>query len=125
MNDCPVRAVIQVLFSEQTKLDQQMNLSGSFSETRSPYLGFEAPTRCLSKREMSEQQVEEKKKGFFRWKKFGNVMPSMKSNNVGVVDKIEGSNEGEGEGDAAGSEMETPVDLKTRLVRGKNKINSG
>ncbi|KAB5563954.1 hypothetical protein DKX38_004008 [Salix brachista] len=146
----PVRAVIQVLFSEQTKLDQQMNLSGSFSETRSPYLGFEAPTRCLSKREMSEQQVEvrklreevrglqshchamqmqmerlqEKNKGFFRWKKFGNVMPSMKSNNVSVVDKIEGSNEGEGERDA-GSEMETPVDLKTRLVRGKNKIISG
>ena len=142
----PVRAVIQVLFSEQTKLNRQMDWSGSFSGTRSPYIGLEAPAtaRCLSKREMSVQQTEvrklredvhrlqsqcfamqaqmerswEKKKGFFRWKKLGSVMPSMKSNNFSVVGKIEESNEGEGE---VGCGMQTPVDLKTRLVRGKNK----
>ncbi|KAL3598467.1 hypothetical protein D5086_006385 [Populus alba] len=140
----PVRAVIQVLFSEQTKLNRQMDWSGSFSGTRSPYIGLEAPARCLSKREMSVQQTEvrklredvhrlqsqcyamqaqmerswEKKKGFFRWKKLGSVMPSMKSNNFSVVGKIEESNEGEGE---VGCGIQTPVDLKTRLVRGKNK----
>jgi hypothetical protein len=140
----PVRAVIQVLFSEHTKLNRQMDWSGSFSGTRSPYIGLEAPARCLSKREMSVQQTEvrklredvhrlqsqcyamqaqmerswEKKKGFFRWKKLGNVMPSMKSNNFSVVEKIEESNEGEGEG---GCGIQTPVDLKTKLVRGKNK----
>ncbi|XP_061980009.1 root phototropism protein 3-like [Populus nigra] len=140
----PVRAVIQVLFSEHTKLNRQMDWSGSFSGTRSPYTGLEAPARCLSKREMSVQQTEvrklredvhrlqsqcyamqaqmerswEKKKGFFRWKKLGNVMPSMKSKNFSVVEKIEESNEGEGE---VGCGIQTPVDLKTKLVRGKNK----
>ncbi|KAG6780505.1 hypothetical protein POTOM_013367 [Populus tomentosa] len=140
----PVRAVIQVIFSEQTKLNRQMDWSGSFSGTRSPYIGLEAPARCLSKREMSVQQTEvrklredvhrlqsqcyalqaqmerswEKKKGFFRWKKLGSVMPSMKSNNFSGVGKIEESNEGEG---GVGCGIQTPVDLKTRLVRGKNK----
>ncbi|KAG5244216.1 phototropic-responsive NPH3 family protein [Salix suchowensis] len=141
----PVRAVVQVLFFEQTKHNRQMEWSGSFSGTRSPYIGFEASTRCLSKREMCGQQTEvrklredvhrlqsqcnamqmqmerlsEKKKGFFRWK-FENVMPSsrMKSNNLSFVDKIEKSNEGEGE---VGCGIQTPVDLKTKLVRGKKK----
>uniref|UniRef100_A0A6N2L072 NPH3 domain-containing protein n=1 Tax=Salix viminalis TaxID=40686 RepID=A0A6N2L072_SALVM len=140
-----VRAVVQVLFFEQTKHNRQMDWSGSFSGTRSPYLGFEASTRCLSKREMCGQQTEvrklredvhrlqsqcyamqmqmerlsEKKKGFFRWK-FENVMPSsrLKSNNLSVVDKIEKSNEGEVE---VGCGIQTPVDLKTKLVRGKKK----
>ncbi|XP_004506887.1 root phototropism protein 3-like isoform X2 [Cicer arietinum] len=66
----PVRAVIQVLLSEQTKLNRhnnhQMDWSGSImSITRSPTNGFgleAVPTaRCLSKREMNIQQMEIKK----------------------------------------------------------------
>ncbi|CAK7356610.1 unnamed protein product [Dovyalis caffra] len=132
----PVRAVIQVLFSEQTKLNRQMDWSGSLSGTRSPNLGFEAPARCLSKREMNVQQMEirklredvlrlqsqchgmqmqmermtVKKKGFFRWKKFG-IIPSMKSNNV---EKIEESTNAGDQGEE-GCGMQTPVDLKTKL----------
>ena len=47
-------------------------------------------------------------------------MPSsiLKSNNLSVVDKIDKSNEGEGE---VGCGIQTPVDLKTKLVRGKKK----
>ncbi|XP_058728940.1 root phototropism protein 3-like [Vicia villosa] len=67
----PVRAVIQVLLSEQTKLNRHNNShnidwSGSImSITRSPTNGFgleAVPTaRCLSKREMNAQHVEIKK----------------------------------------------------------------
>ncbi|KAF9689921.1 hypothetical protein SADUNF_Sadunf01G0142500 [Salix dunnii] len=144
----PVRAAIQALFSEQTKLNRQMDWSGSFSGTRSPNLGFDqAPTRLLSKRETSVQQMEirklredvlrlqshcyamqmqmermmEKKKGFFRWKKKLGMMPSLKSStNVSVPEKIEESIAREG---GAGSGTQTPVDLKTKLVRGKNLQN--
>ncbi|KAL3610554.1 hypothetical protein D5086_001574 [Populus alba] len=143
----PVRAVIQVLYSEQTKLNRQIDWSGSFSGARSPSLGFEAPARLLSKRETSDQQMEirklredvlrlesqcyvmqmqmermlEKKKGFFRWKKLG-IMPNSlrSSNNVSIVEKIEGKNAGEGD---VGSGIQTPVDLKTKLVRGKGKTS--
>lgn len=57
----PVRAVIQVLFSEQTKLSRQIDWSGSFSSTRSPNpaaSGLEQQARCMSKREMAAQQIE-------------------------------------------------------------------
>ncbi|CAL5210637.1 unnamed protein product [Lathyrus oleraceus] len=67
----PVRAVIQVLLSEQTKFNRHSNShnidwSGSImSITRSPTNGFgleAVPTaRCLSKREMNAQHVEIKK----------------------------------------------------------------
>ncbi|CAK8574685.1 unnamed protein product [Lathyrus sativus] len=67
----PVRAVIQVLLSEQTKLNRHNNShnidwSGSImSITRSPTNGFgleAVPTaRCLSKREMNAQHIEIKK----------------------------------------------------------------
>ncbi|KAM6602204.1 hypothetical protein CsatA_021813 [Cannabis sativa] len=119
----PVRAVIQVLFSEQSKNTSRNNVSdwsGSFSGARSPNPGLEQPTRCLSKREMSVQQMEirrlkddvlrlqsmcnsmqiqieklsEKKNksssngGFFRWKKFGFVPLSIKSNSTGVSNSV-------------------------------------
>ncbi|KAL5756307.1 hypothetical protein ACOSQ2_021053 [Xanthoceras sorbifolium] len=137
----PVRAVIQVLFSEQTKLNRQLDWSsGSFSGTRSPNIaGLEPPVRCLSKREMNAQQMEikklredimrlqsqcnamqaqmeriaEKKKGFFKWKKLG-LMPSFKSN-LSVVEKVE---EGEREGEV-GFGRQIPMDIKTKLVRGR------
>ncbi|KAL9463290.1 hypothetical protein AB3S75_001153 [Citrus x aurantiifolia] len=139
----PVRAVIQVLFSEQAKLNKQLDWSGSFSGIRSPNIGFDpSAARCLSKREVGAQQMEirklreevlrlqsqcnamqvqieklvEKKKGtFFRWKKLG-IIPSIKSGAISVVDRIE---EGDREGEAAFG-RQTPIDLKTKLVRGKN-----
>lgn len=120
----PVRAVIQVLFSEQSKLSRNMNdWSGSFSATRSPSLGMEPPGRCLSKREMSMQQMEirrlkedvlrlqsqcnnmqvqmdrmmleKKQRGtFFKWRRFG-LVPSFKTSTaVSVVgNKIEESHD--------------------------------
>ncbi|EXB80176.1 Coleoptile phototropism protein 1 [Morus notabilis] len=123
----PVRAVIQVLFSEQSKLSRNINdWSGSFSGTRSPNLGLEP--RCMSKREMSVQQMEirrlkedvlrlqsqcnnmqvqmermqEKKQGggyFFKWRRFG-LLPSFKSGTaVSVVgNKIDESHD-EGDND--------------------------
>ncbi|KAJ8755721.1 hypothetical protein K2173_024265 [Erythroxylum novogranatense] len=129
----PVRAVIQVLFSEQSKLNRHNDWSGSF--TRSPNSGLEA--RCHSKREMNAQQTEirklredvlrlqsqchamqvqmermvEKKKGFFKWKKLG-IVHSLKS----VGEKIE--EEGDGHGDI-GYGRQTPTDMKTKLVKGK------
>ncbi|XP_021298655.1 root phototropism protein 3-like [Herrania umbratica] len=139
----PVRAVIQVLFSEQTKLSRHIDWSGSFSGTRSPNPGLDAPARCLSKREMNAQQMEikklkedllrvqsqciamqmqmekmlDKKKGFFRWRKLG-LKPSFKSS-VSAFEKIEEQEaEGEGEGEAAFG-LQTPMDMKAKLVRGK------
>ncbi|XVF86534.1 hypothetical protein PTKIN_Ptkin18bG0048900 [Pterospermum kingtungense] len=132
----PVRAVIQVLFSEQTKLNRHIDWSGSFSGTRSPNPGMEPPARCLSKREMNAQQMEikklkeellrvqsqciamqtqmekllDKKKGFFRWRKIG-IMPSFKST-VSVIEKIE-------EGEVSFSRQMTPMDMKAKLVRGR------
>ncbi|XP_028064175.1 root phototropism protein 3-like isoform X1 [Camellia sinensis] len=134
----PVRAVIQVLFSEQTKLNRQVDWSGSFTTgTRSPNLGLEQPARCQSKREMTAQQMEikrlkedvlrlqsqcmtmqgqidrllEKKKGFFRWKKLG--VPALK-NVSGLGERIE---EGEGEGEG-GIGRQTPMDLKAKFGQG-------
>ncbi|KAF7843296.1 root phototropism protein 3-like [Senna tora] len=58
----PVRAVIQVLFSEQTKLNRHIDWStGSFSGSRSPNCGLDLPARSLSKREMYAQQMEIRK----------------------------------------------------------------
>ncbi|KAI4325274.1 hypothetical protein MLD38_030688 [Melastoma candidum] len=58
----PVRAVIQVLISEQSKLNNRnLDWSGSFNGTnRSPTSGCldAPPARCLSKREMNFQQAE-------------------------------------------------------------------
>lgn len=135
----PVRSVIQVLFSEQNKLNRHIDWSGSFSGTRSPKP--DPPTRCLSKRELNVQnseirrlredvlrlqsqliamqaqmeKVSDKKRGFLRWKKLG-IMPSFRSS-VGVFEKIE---EGDGEVEAV-SGRQTPMDMKTRLVRGNGK----
>ncbi|KAK7325206.1 hypothetical protein VNO77_29364 [Canavalia gladiata] len=137
----PVRAVVQVLFSEQTKLNRHMDWSDSFSGWRSPNSGVDPPTRCLSKREMNAQQLEirklredvhrlqnqcnvmqvqmermvAKKKGLFKWKKFG--MPSF-SKRVGEVEKIEEEEE-EAETEV-GFGRQTPMDMKTSLVKSRN-----
>ncbi|KAK7294123.1 hypothetical protein RJT34_17006 [Clitoria ternatea] len=126
----PVRAVIQVLLSEQSKLNRQVDWSGSLMSPG----GFDLSTRCHSKREINAQQMEirrlkedvyrlqsqcnvmqaqmekmvEKKKGFFKWKKFG-------FGKGDVVEKIEQAVEGDG--------RYTPVDMKTRLVNVKGSRN--
>lgn len=138
----PIRAVIQVLFSEHNKLSHHIDWSGSFSGTRSPGAALDPPARCLSKREVTAQQAEirrlrgdvnrlqglcdamqaqiermrlEKKKGFFRWKKLG-LLPSLRSSG-GAAMKVEEVGGGELE---LGFGRMTPLDLKTRLVNGKS-----
>ncbi|CAB4272715.1 unnamed protein product [Prunus armeniaca] len=134
----PVRAVIQVLFSEQNKLHRQIDWSGSFStSTRSPNPFLDAPARCFSKREMNAMQMEirklkeevlrlqsqcssmqvqaerkeKKKAGIFKWTRNLGIMPSFRT--TGVV-KI---NEG-GDGDVEYGKQ-TPMDMKTRLARAR------
>lgn len=122
----PVRAVIQVLLSEQTKLSKQIDWSGSLSGARSP---LDMTTRCLSKREVNTQQMEikrlkedvlrlqsqcmnmemqieklsEKKKSFFKWKKLG--IPVLKANKIGQV---------QAEGGEASVGLKTPIDTKAQ-----------
>ncbi|KAF5741708.1 Phototropic-responsive NPH3 family protein [Tripterygium wilfordii] len=133
----PVRVVIEVLLGEQTKLNRQLDWSGSFTSTRSPNLGLDLSVRCQSKREMNAQQTEikklkeevhrlqsqcyalqvqmdrlvEKKKGFFRWKKLG-IMPSFKS--IGAAERSE---EAEASGEL-GFGRQTP-NMKTKLVKAR------
>ncbi|KAJ1433876.1 NPH3 domain [Sesbania bispinosa] len=96
----PVRAVIQVLFSEQTKLNRYMDWSGSFSGLRSPNGGFDPPTR-----------MAEKKKGFFKWRKLG---MTVFNKSVGEVENME---EAERE---VGFGRQTPMEIKTSsLVKGR------
>ncbi|CAI9114051.1 OLC1v1014670C1 [Oldenlandia corymbosa var. corymbosa] len=142
----PVRAVIQVLFSEQAKINKQIDWSGSFSGMRSPSTGIaggglEPPARCLSKREMNAQQLEIKKlkEDVLRLqsqcmnmqgqierlleKKRGIFswkkigLPSFKNNNTNkFVD-------GEGEVEFSGFVRRTPaVDMKNRVVKGKTPL---
>ncbi|ONM31243.1 Phototropic-responsive NPH3 family protein [Zea mays] len=58
----PVRAVVQVLFSEHDKLNRLAELSASFSGQRSPSPSpnstLELPSRCPSKREVLVQHQE-------------------------------------------------------------------
>ncbi|KAI4329296.1 hypothetical protein L6164_021579 [Bauhinia variegata] len=136
----PVRAVIQVLFSEQTKLTRHIDWSGSFIGHCSPINGgLDPPARCLSKREINSQQMEirklkedvyrlqsqcnamqaqmermlEKRKGFFKWRKFG--VPAF-GKTVSTVDNIEDGVGVEGEIEIGRS---TPMDMKARLVKGR------
>uniref|UniRef100_A0A803LN78 NPH3 domain-containing protein n=1 Tax=Chenopodium quinoa TaxID=63459 RepID=A0A803LN78_CHEQI len=109
----PVRAVVQVLFTEQNKISRQLDWSGPMSMARSPNSNrHDAPGRCQSKREVSVQHMEikrlkedvvrlqnqittlqnqlekvvEKKKGFFRWKKFILISGSTSVTDVGKRD---------------------------------------
>lgn len=67
-------------------------------------------SQCSSMQLQIERLVE-KKKGFFKWKKFG--MPSLTKGGVNVVQKIEEVEEEVEFG------RETPMDIKTKLVKGK------
>lgn len=142
----PVRAVIQVLLSDQqTKLSRSninMDWSGSVSGTFSPKGGvLEPPVRCLSKREMAAQQMEVRrlKDEVTRLQSHCNsmqmqierlveknkkgffkwrrlAMPSLKVIN-GSTDVVEKIEEGDEA--ELGSGRQTPGDLKTKLVRGR------
>ncbi|KAF7814331.1 root phototropism protein 3-like [Senna tora] len=128
----PVRAVIQVLFSEQTKL-----------LTRHMDRGLEQPARCVSKREMMNGQQMEMKKlredvvrlegqcnalqvqmermmvekktkkmgGMFKWRRKLGMSKSV----MGVEKKEEGDDGDDG----VEEERETPMDMKARLVKGR------
>ncbi|KAL2927181.1 Root phototropism protein 3 [Bienertia sinuspersici] len=104
----PVRAVVQVLLSEQNKITRQLDWSGPLYMSRSPHSNG-LDSRCHSKREVSAHQAEikrlkedvvrlqsqisalqnqmeklvEKKKGFFRWKKFTFISSSTSVNDGG------------------------------------------
>ncbi|CAA2984031.1 Hypothetical predicted protein [Olea europaea subsp. europaea] len=131
----PVRTVVQVLFSEQNKLNKQiLDFSGPFSGMLSPNIALDASARCLSKREINVQQMEikrlkedvlrlqshcmalegkidklmEKKKGFLVWRKFG--IPTLRGNRNEDVER-------EAE---VGIGLKTPLQMKTRLVNTKN-----
>ncbi|KAH6758769.1 Phototropic-responsive NPH3 family protein [Perilla frutescens var. frutescens] len=129
----PVRAVIQVLLSEQDKLSRHIDWSGSLS---GPGIGLEATARCLSKRGMTMQHMEikrlkedvvllqsqcmnmerqlekmlEKKRGYFSWKKLG-IGGAFKADKIGRV---------EGDGGDGGARMNTPMQMKARLVGGRS-----
>ncbi|KAK4410583.1 Root phototropism protein 3 [Sesamum angolense] len=132
----PVRAVIQVLLSEQTKLIKHVDWSGSLSGARSPAgVGLEVPGRCFSKRETStvqqmeikrlkedvlrlqsqcmamerqiEKLVERKRSG---GSYFSWKKLGFKANRVGEVG---GENE-------VGLGLKSPLEIKTRLLRGRN-----
>ncbi|KAL0717254.1 hypothetical protein Bca4012_066576 [Brassica carinata] len=135
----PVRSIIRVLFTEQTKLSRHIDWSPSRTHHSEPGSG----PQCLSKREMNVQQAEikrlrddvlrlqsecgamhmqmerlmEKKsgggsKGFFRWKRLG-LGPSVRGS-VGVEKMMNGEEE-------VGEEFEprTPGNMKTSLVKGR------
>lgn len=139
----PIRAVIQVLFSEHTKLSRHLDWSGSFTGRSNPNAATLDPSaRCLSKREASAQQEQigrltedvnrlqgqcslmqaqiermqmEKKRGFFRWKKLG-LMPFRNSKAI----TIEKAEEWGGVEAEVGFGRLTPADMKTRLVKGRS-----
>ncbi|KAF6167248.1 hypothetical protein GIB67_043109 [Kingdonia uniflora] len=136
----PIRAIIQVLFSEYTKLNRPSDLASSFSSTRSSKNLLEVPERCLSKREVKAQQSEtrklreevvrlqcqcnsmqaqidrlmEKKKSFFRWPKLGVSVLRPFS----MIDTIEAGVEGGGVGEV-GYGPRTPKDIKGKMVQGR------
>ncbi|KAF6148973.1 hypothetical protein GIB67_043284 [Kingdonia uniflora] len=136
----PIRAIIQVLFSEYTKLNRPSDLASSFSSTRSSKNLLEAPERCLSKRDVKAQQSEtrklreevvrlqcqcnsmqaqidrlmEKKKSLFRWPKLGVSVLRPFS----MIDTIEAGVEGGGVGEV-GYGRRTPKDIKGKMVQGR------
>ncbi|KAK9690333.1 hypothetical protein RND81_09G120500 [Saponaria officinalis] len=141
----PLRAVVQVLFSEQNKINQKLEWSGSLGGFRSPNQGgFELPSRCHSKREVTVQNMEikrlqddvvrlqnqitalqsqveklaEKKKGFFRWKKLLLISAS-----TAVNDGVRSEGVGKREFEEVGFGRHTPLPSshpKGKHVNGKS-----
>ncbi|XP_068651717.1 root phototropism protein 3-like [Aristolochia californica] len=131
----PVRAVIQVLFSENDKIN---HWSGSFSGSRSPNTSLEPAVRCLSKREVSAHQTEirklredvtrlqglcnamqvqmekltDKKKGVFGWRKLGTSVLRPSSASEKNMDDVNRERD-------VVMGRRTPMEMKTRLVQYK------
>ncbi|XP_054783562.1 root phototropism protein 3 [Prosopis cineraria] len=136
----PVRAVLQVLFSEQTKLNRQLEP--------------EPPARCVSRRETLGQQVKEikklkedvvrlqgqcnamqaqmesmaekKKLGFFRWKKLVSVPTSAAATAAGgggLSKSVEMSNTEDDNDDngVVGLRRQAPMEVRTRMVEGQTR----
>ncbi|PIA65408.1 hypothetical protein AQUCO_00100711v1 [Aquilegia coerulea] len=134
----PVRAVIQVLFSEHAKIKRQFDWSGSISGTRSPNPVSEPSIRCISKRETNIHNMELKKlredvhrlqtqcnymqaqmdklmlkkRGFFRWMKLG--VPSFRP--MSSMERIDNS----GGVIEVGFQHRTPLNTKGKLVQARN-----
>ncbi|XP_051119182.1 root phototropism protein 3 [Andrographis paniculata] len=141
----PVRAVIQVLLSEQTKLSRHAEWSGSLSAARSPSaLSLDIPTRCLSKRETNIQQAEikrlkedvlrlqsqciamekkmEKLQVETKKKKRGGSSSYFSWKKLGIIRAFRRSRIGESEeeGEVAAMAIKPPLEIKPKLHRGKS-----
>lgn len=108
----PIRTVVQVLFSEQNKLNKRiLDYSGYCSGMLSPNIAQDAPANCPSKHEINLQKREmkrlkedvlrlqshcmtleghieklmEKNKRFFIWKKIG--IPTFRGKKIEEVEK--------------------------------------
>ncbi|CAA3001155.1 Hypothetical predicted protein [Olea europaea subsp. europaea] len=108
----PIRTVVQVLFSEQNKLNKRiLDYSGYCSGMLSPNTALDAPAKCPSKHEINLQKREikrlkedvlrlqshcmtleghieklmEKNKRFFIWKKIG--IPTFGGNKIEEIEK--------------------------------------
>lgn len=70
--------------------------------------------QCHAMQMQMERMVEKKKLGFFKWKKLG-LVSTLKSVSTVTVEKIE---EVDGEGEAGFGSL-TPVNMKTKLMKGR------
>ncbi|KAJ1376820.1 NPH3 domain [Sesbania bispinosa] len=114
----PVRGVIQVLLSEQSKLNRQKReINAQHMEIRKLKEDlYRLQSQCNAIQVQVEGMVE-KKKGLFKWKKFG--IHGFSKGEVDVVDKTEQELlEGEAE---FGRHTPAASEMKTRLVSVKGK----
>ncbi|KAK6127955.1 hypothetical protein DH2020_038305 [Rehmannia glutinosa] len=145
----PVRAILHLLLSEQTKLNKHIvDWSGPLSGPRSP-IGLDMPGRCFSKRETGlQQQMEIKRlkedvlrlqsqcmvmerqieKMFEKKRSSSGLNFSWKK--LGLIPGFKAKRIGEIEEDISNEDgdyyhgLKTPSDMKARLVRGKNRRKS-
>ncbi|CAH8327422.1 unnamed protein product [Eruca vesicaria subsp. sativa] len=144
----PVRAIIRVLFTEQTKLSRHVDWSGSLTRSPTNPSGsqhyFDPPgsgARCLSKREMNVQQAEIKRlredvarlqsecsamhlqvERLMEKKSGGSKGGFFRWKRLGLVPSIRGSvsvEEMTNVENGDGFEPQTPGNMKTRLVKGR------
>ncbi|KAI9110282.1 hypothetical protein K1719_018724 [Acacia pycnantha] len=129
----PVRAVLQVLFSEQTKRNHRHH---------HPLESSEQAARCGSRREVMEikklkeevvrlqsqcnamqaqmeRMTEKRKLGFFRWKKPA-IIPTFAAGGGGLSRSVEMNNTEDDKYEAdglVGFRRQTPMHVRTRLLR--------
>ncbi|KAJ1411597.1 NPH3 domain [Sesbania bispinosa] len=115
----PVRGVIQVLLSEQSKLNRRKReINAQHMEIRKLKEDlYRLQSQCNAMQVQMEGMVE-KKKGFFKWKKFG--IHGFSKGEVAVVEKTEQDQLLEGEAEF-GRHTPAASEMKTRLVSVKGK----